>query len=232
MRQVKSREIILNNIRKALHNEPGKPISKPDFSSPIFVNNNKDLAVDFAENFIKASGIFIFCENESEFYKNLQLTLSKKKGEGILVSDSSLQKMVSAAKIQFIEYSQDKLDGNATLTDDSRVLGMEDLLNVEVGITFCECLVARTGSILVSSVQAAGRRWGIWPPTHIVVAYTSQIAYDIADGLKLIGEKYKDKLPSMISLVTGPSRTADIEKTLVLGAHGPKELILFLIEDN
>ena len=219
MRQVKSREIILNNIRKALHNEPGKPISKPDFSSPIFVNNNKDLAVDFAENFIKASGIFIFCENENEFYKNLQLTLSKKK-KGILVSDSSLQKMVSAAKIQFIPYNQDKLDGN------------ENLLHAEVGITLCECLVARTGSILVSSAQAAGRRWGIWPPTHIVVAYTSQIAYDIADGLKLIGKKYKDKLPSMISLITGPSRTADIEKTLVLGAHGPKELILFLIEDN
>ena len=45
-------------------------------------------------------------------------------------------------------------------------------------------------------------------------------------------KKYPDNYPSMISLITGPSRTADIEKTLVMGAHGPKELYVFLIEDN
>jgi L-lactate dehydrogenase complex protein LldG len=65
---------------------------------------------------------------------------------------------------------------------------------------------------------------------HIVVAYTSQLVHDIKDGLQLVQDKYGDRLPSMISLISGPSRTADIEKTLVLGAHGPKELILFLVE--
>jgi L-lactate dehydrogenase complex protein LldG len=46
-------------------------------------------------------------------------------------------------------------------------------------------------------------------------------------------DKYNtDVFPSMVSLTTGPSRTADIEKTLVLGAHGPKEIILFFIDDN
>jgi L-lactate dehydrogenase complex protein LldG len=45
-----------------------------------------------------------------------------------------------------------------------------------------------------------------------------------------VQERYGDQLPSMISMISGPSRTADIEKTLVLGAHGPKELVLFLVE--
>jgi len=44
--------------------------------------------------------------------------------------------------------------------------------------------------------------------------------------------KYKDEYPSMISLITGPSRTADIEKTLIIGAHGPKEVYVFLIDDK
>jgi L-lactate dehydrogenase complex protein LldG len=92
-------------------------------------------------------------------------------------------------------------------------------------------LIERTGSILVSSRQSAGRRLGIYPPVHIVVASVSQIVPDIKDGLGFIRKKYGNKLPSMISLVTGASRTADIEKTLVMGAHGPRELVLFLIDD-
>jgi L-lactate dehydrogenase complex protein LldG len=59
----------------------------------------------------------------------------------------------------------------------------------------------------------------------------TQLVPDIKDGLQLIKSKYGNKIPSMISLVSGPSRTADIEKTLVMGAHGPRELVLFLIDD-
>jgi L-lactate dehydrogenase complex protein LldG len=77
----------------------------------------------------------------------------------------------------------------------------------------------------------AGRRLGIYPHVHIVIAYTSQLLPEIKDGLQLLHNKYAQSLPSMINMIAGPSQTADIEKTLVLGAHGPKELILFLIEN-
>jgi L-lactate dehydrogenase complex protein LldG len=63
-----------------------------------------------------------------------------------------------------------------------------------------------------------------------VLAYTSQLVPDLKDAFKLIKEKYGQQIPSMISTITGPSRTADIEKTLVLGAHGPKELFVFLLD--
>jgi L-lactate dehydrogenase complex protein LldG len=85
--------------------------------------------------------------------------------------------------------------------------------------------------MLMTSRQLSGRRLAIFPPVHIVVASSSQILKDIRDGLDFLRKKYTNRLPSMISLVTGASRTADIEKTLVLGAHGPKELVLFLIDD-
>src|SRR5690606_3670257 len=106
----------------------------------------------------------------------------------------------------------------------------QGFMEAEVGITGCEALIARSGSILVSNGTAAGRRLGIYPHVHIVIAYTSQLVWDIKDGLAFVAERYGDRLPSMINLVTGPSRTADIEKTLVMGAHGPKNLYLFLLE--
>jgi L-lactate dehydrogenase complex protein LldG len=55
------------------------------------------------------------------------------------------------------------------------------------------------------------------------------LVYDIKEGLQLIKEKYGN-LPSLITLATGPSRTADIEKTLVVGVHGPKEVYVFLVD--
>ena len=61
--------------------------------------------------------------------------------------------------------------------------------------------------------------------------FLQQLVDDLKQALKLIRLKY-DTIPSMISLITGPSRTADIEKTLVMGAHGPKELYVFLIDDS
>jgi L-lactate dehydrogenase complex protein LldG len=54
--------------------------------------------------------------------------------------------------------------------------------------------------------------------------------YDVKDAIALLQDKYREQMPSMISFATGPSRTADIEKTLVVGAHGPKEVYCFLLD--
>jgi len=56
------------------------------------------------------------------------------------------------------------------------------------------------------------------------------LVYDIRDGLVALKEKYQQQLPSLITFATGPSRTADIEKTLVVGVHGPREVYLFLVD--
>jgi L-lactate dehydrogenase complex protein LldG len=90
-------------------------------------------------------------------------------------------------------------------------------------------LSARTGTVIVSS-NVTGRRLNIFAPTHIVIAKKSQLVNDIAQGLEKIKNKY-DSLPTLISYITGPSRTADIEKTLIIGAHGPKKLIVFIYND-
>lgn len=100
--------------------------------------------------------------------------------------------------------------------------------DIEVGLTGCECLIARTGTVLVSSASESGRQLHVFPPIHLVIADKNQLVEFVSDGIALISEKYAGNLPSQIVHITGPSRTADIEKTLVMGAHGPKELIIFV----
>ena len=106
-----------------------------------------------------------------------------------------------------------------------------DISTCEAAVTGCEVLVARTGSIVLSSVHQ-GRIPSVYAPVHICVAFTSQLVYDISDGLARLQDKYRQFLPSLITFATGPSRTADIEKTLVVGVHGPKEVYCFLVEDS
>ena len=99
----------------------------------------------------------------------------------------------------------------------------------DAGLTACECLVAQTGSILVASDSCGGRALSILPHCHVVIATVDQVVPVLADALALVREHHAGKLPSMLSFITGPSRTGDIERILVLGAHGPKELIVILV---
>ena len=103
------------------------------------------------------------------------------------------------------------------------------LESCDAGITSCEALVAQTGSILVSSTTCGGRALSILPHVHVVVATCDQIVATLADSLHAAKARHEGRMPSMLSFITGPSRTGDIERILVLGAHGPKELILILI---
>jgi L-lactate dehydrogenase complex protein LldG len=102
------------------------------------------------------------------------------------------------------------------------------LKGLNVGITSCEFVIARLGSIMVSSKNS--RRINVYPETHVVIAYVDQLVDDLKDAFDALHSKYSGKIPSLVSVITGPSRTADIEKTLVMGAHGPKELFLILVE--
>jgi L-lactate dehydrogenase complex protein LldG len=97
----------------------------------------------------------------------------------------------------------------------------------DVGITECDALVAQTGSVLVTSRSAGGRVLSVLPPHHIVLARHDQLVPDLAAALTGARETYRDAWPSMLSFITGPSRTADIERILVLGAHGPKRLTIY-----
>lgn len=99
-----------------------------------------------------------------------------------------------------------------------------ELERADAGITECDALVAQTGSVVVTSASAGGRVLSVLPPHHVVLARRDQVVADLPTAFRLLRDKYGANYPSMISFITGPSRTGDIERTLVLGAHGPKRL--------
>lgn len=103
-----------------------------------------------------------------------------------------------------------------------------DLEKCEAGISGCDCLIAQTGGIMVTAASAGGRALSVLPPHHIVIASRSQLVGDLADAFALL-RKSHNGVPAFVSFITGPSRTGDIERILVLGAHGPKKLTVLLV---
>ena len=94
-------------------------------------------------------------------------------------------------------------------------------------ISECELLVALTGSIVVSA-SCGGRGASVVAPCHVVVARLEQLVPDLEAALARVRAMGVDAGNSFVGLITGSSRTADIEKILVLGAHGPRRLVLVL----
>jgi L-lactate dehydrogenase complex protein LldG len=103
------------------------------------------------------------------------------------------------------------------------------LESCDAGITACDALVAQTGSILVSSATCGGRGLSVLPHVHVVIATHDQVVGTLGDALDDARQRHAGRWPSMLSFITGPSRTGDIERILVLGAHGPRELIVAIV---
>jgi L-lactate dehydrogenase complex protein LldG len=104
-----------------------------------------------------------------------------------------------------------------------------ELESCDAGITECDALVAQTGSVLVTSRSAGGRALSVLPPHHVVLARREQLLSDLPEAFGLLKARYAPEYPSFISFITGPSRTGDIERILVLGAHGPKKLSILCL---
>lgn len=103
---------------------------------------------------------------------------------------------------------------------------VRELEQCDIGLTACDALVAQTGSVLVTTRTAGGRALSVLPPHHVVLARRDQLLPDLPAAFALLKATYGTNYPSFISVITGPSRTGDIERILVLGAHGPRELTL------
>jgi L-lactate dehydrogenase complex protein LldG len=107
---------------------------------------------------------------------------------------------------------------------------IDDLESCDVGVTGCEVLVAQTGGIMVSVESAGGRALSVLPPHHVVIARASQMVPDLTAAFEHVKKRYGKRFPSFMGFITGPSRTGDIERILVLGAHGPKRLTVLLVD--
>lgn len=207
-----SKESILKKIRKALTVSTPLPFSQSEGYQSVYQPQQMEPEMEFAENFSRLQGKFVFCLNEAEMSAQLKALSVQLGWKGLFTKDNSLKPTLEAAGIAFDEATT--------------------LHNCDAAITTCEALVARTGSIVLSAALNGGRTTSVYAPVHICIAYSNQLVYDIKDAMQLVREKYPERLPSLITFASGPSRTADIEKTLVVGVHGPKEVYVFLVDQH
>jgi L-lactate dehydrogenase complex protein LldG len=209
--EITSRERILKSIRQALADKTVQRFPSVDWDSDLYVKRDESKEEQFADAFKQLGGRFIFCENELEFAENIVTLAQENKWKQFYCKEQALKEIFERVDFPYTEDPNGFPEGM-------------------VGITTCEALISRLGSVLVSSRQGSGRRLFVIPTVHIILAYSSQIVSEMKDGLQLIKNKYGDSLPSMIASITGPSRTADIEKTLVTPAHGPRDIFVFLVD--
>lgn len=218
-----SRDKILQKLRS------GMPQSQTE-ELPLQPDGNyfKDLregAVDelisqFAEKLRALSGEFFVAQNEKEA-ASLLLEIFDTIDDG----DCLAQPHESIARVLAL---------NEKLADRFEMLPGEldgDLFaEYAAGLSTVDFLIARTGSIVLRNIGAGGRRLSVLPPVHIALAWQNQIVPSLDAALQ--AELITDSEWSYATIISGPSRTADIQKNLVLGAHGPKQLIVVLIKKD
>lgn len=198
-----AKENILKRIRQSLSNPVALPFPQSEGSNAVFLPQTDDLEILFGKEFTSIQGKFAFCIDENDLQKQVHQLIAAKEWSKIFCSDNRWNEAFS---------------------------NTINLSTCDASVTGCECLVARTGTIVMSAAEQSGRTVSVYAPVHICIAYSNQLVYDIKDALVHLKEKYTNKIPSLITFATGPSRTADIEKTLVTGVHGPKEVYCFLVD--
>lgn len=205
-----SRESILTAVRSS---DQRAAVIPTGYDKQAIYYRPGNMLITFKEELEAAAGTCRIVETEKEMYDAIAAFLSERNFKRVYSVDDAITA------------------GLRKVADKDFVLST-DLIQAEVAISTCEFLIARTGSLLMSSIAKIGRQLYSYVPVHIVICSENQLVEYPEDALLKLKAKYANSLPSAVSFVTGPSRTADIEKTLVLGAHGPKELSIFVLRNK
>lgn len=198
-----------NEILEKLKSTDFKQPEKTALTGQVFPEISKPFELAFKETLEKVNGNVFICDSDGDLKRQLQSYFQQNKEANKYCFDTNLQAVLTKADISF-----------------NRDYKFPE--EIEFGITGCEFLIAQTGSVMVSSALSGGRKSFIYPPVHVVIAKKEQVLATLEEAYSSIQKKYEGNLPSQITIITGPSRTADIEKTLILGAHGPKKLDVFI----
>ena len=232
-----ARETILGRVREALRLPAPPPHLKSHALEPAPIGGLPVLPLEAARPWLPDGG-----DSPEESRRILGENLARLKAELHQVADAAAAAAFLADLARRRDWKRVAIHGHplvaaatATLACDTYQVDAasfdKDTLEAcDAGLTTCEVLVAQTGSVLVSSATCGGRALSVLPHVHVVVAMIDQVVPTLGDALHAVRERHAGRLPSMLSFITGPSRTGDIERILVLGAHGPKELIVILVD--
>jgi len=223
----RTREQILQSLRKNATGVSPKPVlpSPQDFSIyRNFAPAQQNPLQIFAQKIAALKGEFYHANDGAAAAKILREILNS-------AADANIKKLAARHQHALLDriFAVDQWLAENVQVIDHQKIASPKFADFSAGITAVDFLVARTGSIVLSTATAGGRRLSVLPPFHIAIATAAQLVVSLDDALKTYHERGEPSRSSYATIITGPSRTSDIEKILVLGAHGPKRLAVIVV---
>jgi L-lactate dehydrogenase complex protein LldG len=220
-----TQESVLTRIRTALADRKQSPLEIPPPPSvwEIHECSPSEMTEHFQKNLETVQGEFVLCHDLSHAVRQINELLNAMNATQLAVLDRPLSRK-TAEQLNTLQ------NRNFVFApSDSAEVVPEELSTLDAGLVSPEYLLADTGSCLFAAPTAFDRLTTYLMPVSIVIAEKSMLR----ENLPAVWAEMKPKLETAVNgefvLVTGPSRTADIEKILILGVHGPKRLIVFLL---
>lgn len=209
-----NKEQILAKVRSAILEKDENHFSDINLQDDTWVPFKEDDGNEFTfiERFKGNGGIFMYFEEVEHFKEAMQQFVVENNWNPLLTTSPLIKEIFADTDIMFYDdYNNLERKKNVSIID-------------------CECLIAQTGSILVSEATAGSRAAYSCADTLLVLARPSQFVAKMKDAFAFMRAKYGDNQPSGMTIISGASRSTDIGNTLVMGAFGCKQIALFLVE--
>ncbi|KXS43519.1 MULTISPECIES: LutC/YkgG family protein [unclassified Candidatus Frackibacter] len=107
---------------------------------------------------------------------------------------------------------------------------VEEVETADIGISELDIAVAKSSTLIQNAESYEKRVVSMLPKTHIAIVKTNNLVPDLPDAFEVLREKYGTAVPPYLAFITGPSKTADIERTLTIGVHGPGRLVVIFVD--
>ncbi|MDR1052586.1 MAG: lactate utilization protein [Planctomycetaceae bacterium] len=235
----------LGNVRDSIFAEDKNyqrlelpPVTKvwQDDNNPNTDLPEAELFEQFCQNLEKVSGEFVLCDDFANLVFQIAKILREQKSDEIkiMVSSNPATRQV-ADELQAVVDGLTGVDGGKLRLkfyfEPTEELELEELAGCDIGLVSAESLLADTGSGIFRASSRFERLAVYLPPISVVVADRGKLAKNLQTAWQNLCTEIKNQKTGEFVIVTGPSRTADIEKILILGVHGPKR-VLFMIYPN
>jgi L-lactate dehydrogenase complex protein LldG len=225
-----SRERILGRIRQSLHvthtllAEQGTAYPPPHPREPL-MPTDKSVVEQFDAELSALHAHVHVCDGPAAALQQIQELLETTEAHEVLTWE--LDEISLPGLAELLERQGIRQANRQVLAADDRYAQLQELERIPVGISGVDAAIAETGTMIVVSGPGRGRLASLLPPVHIAILPADRIVRTMAEAFDLLRSHYGNGLfrdRSNVAFITGPSRTADIELSLTLGVHGPKEV--------
>jgi L-lactate utilization protein LutC len=223
-----SREAFLQRVREAVAegNRAGAAPPLPERAGVGYQGAGADPVQRFCQELAAAGGKAHVASDRDGVVRTIQDILRSHSARKLLLSRGGvIDRLGIPSRLRELGFEVKTLD-------DMGPVQQEDFFAAEVGITNVHRLIAETGTVVLASKPDEPRSTSLLPPVHIALADRSQLLPDLFDLFDLfspVANLSQSTPPSCLTLITGPSKTGDIELKLVTGVHGPGEIHVILM---